>query len=231
MNSNYMWELIFIIPNLRLENSFEDEYIAIVPYDDERLQNLISQDETVATILTNFKTESEERVDPSALILRSDTPKTIKTSEAIVAFRNTLAISCLLHSNSLILARRNVFEPTYSDHFDFYPITLAKGGGLIISSPATMAIWPKPDKFCGQTYPHIPNFDLLKAKPDKFLAEKLVKLWKKRFVSPAKDSWNTRLLFRSLEVAYQALITPVRNNSSIYEYGTNLALWVCPQRH
>jgi len=176
-------------------------------------------------LLNNFKTEMGKEVKPCALILKEDAPKLVKNIEAVVAFRNSLAITSLIRGSTRAINSENVFEPTYSDHFDFYPVTLTKTGkGFIISTPSTLGVWPKVDKFLGHTYPHIPIFEQFKAIPDKFLAEKIIKQWKFRYVAPGRDSWYTRLLFRSFEVAYQALLSPYRH-STLYEYGTNLSLW------
>lgn len=223
--NDYAWELIFVLPNLNLKKTFEAEIIAVVPFDDNRLQKIISHEQSAEMLLTNFKTVTGKKINPCAFIWRKDVPKSVKRNEAVAAFRNTLGISSLIHGWFSAINSDNVFEPIYSDHFDFYPVTLSKKSGFIISTPAQDVLWPKVKEFHGQVYPHIPNHDLFKAEPDEFLADKIIKHWKARFVSPAKDSWVTRLLFRSLEVAYQALVTPIKN-STLYEYGNNLALWV-----
>jgi len=223
--NNNEWLIIHILPNLSLNESFETEFIAIVPFNDNRIQGIISQQALAAKILTNFRTETGNEVKPSTLLMRSNAPKSIKNSEAVVAFRNCLAVSSLLHGWARSFRGANVFEPIYSDHFDFYPATLnKKGDGLVISTPATMGIWPKVEKFYGQTYPHLPIFEQFKAIPDKLLSEKLLKQWKIRFMKPNKDTKISRLLFRSLEVAYQAMLSPFRH-STLYEYGTHLSLW------
>lgn len=224
--NEHEWELIYALPNLELEAPFESEYMAIVPFNDKRLKAIRSINQPEKKLLTGFRTVTGKRVKPSALIWRKDAPKSVKRSEAVVAFRNSLAISCLLYNCSVSVNVDNLFGPVFSDHFDFSPVTIGRGGGFHISSPAIEAYGPKLEKFLGLTYPHLPHHHLLKTKPDKFLAKKIIDKWNERFVSPALDSWDTRLLFRSLEVAYQAMVTPFRNNSSLFEYGTNLALWI-----
>ena len=198
-NNSNEWQLIYLLPNLNLDEPFETEYIAIVPFDDNRIQTIISCETLAEKILTNFKTETGKRVNPSTLIIRENSPASVRNSEAVVAFRNCLAIASLLHGWARSIRNDNVFEPTYSDHFDFYPAMLNKtGDGLVISTPATMGIWPRVEKFHGQTYPHLPIFDEFKATPDKICSEKLLKQWKIRFVKPNKDTKTSRLLFRSL---------------------------------
>jgi hypothetical protein len=224
-NKNHDWELIFAMPNLCLDESFDSDYLAIVKFDDERLKKIVQREKMAEKLLSNFKTETGKQVKPSALICRKDAPQSIKTMEAVVAFRNALAISSLIHSFARSINSDNVFEPTCSDHFDFFPYTLNKeGNGLIVSTPATIGLWPRVNRFFGQTYPHIPVFDIFRAIPDKTLAEKILKQWRIRYISPKIDSLLSRLIFRSIEIAYQALLSPYRH-SSLYEYGAHLSLW------
>ena len=222
----YEWELIFVLPNLILKEPFETDYMAIIPYNDKRLKFIRSNNPAAKKLLTNFKTIMGKRVKPPALIWRKDAPITIQHNEAVVAFRNSLALSCLLYCCSVSVNANNILGPKFSDYFDFYPVTIGKEGSFHITSPALVAYGPSLNKFYGSIYPHLLYHEFLSAEIDKFMAEKLIKKWNERFVSPAKDTWDTRLLFRSLEMAYQAMVTPFRNNSTVYDYGTNLSLWV-----
>ena len=224
--SKHEWVLIFVLPNLILKEPFETDYMAIIPYNDKRLKFIRLNNPAAKKLLTNFKTIAGKRIKPPALLWRKDAPKTVQRNEAVVALRNSLAISCLLYCCSVSVNADNVFGPVFSDFFDFYPVTIGKRGGFHISSPALEAYGPSLDKFYGSIYPHLPYNDFHKAWIDKVMVEKIVKKWNERFVSPAKDTWDSRLLFRSLEMAYQAMVTPFRNNSTLYDYGTNLALWV-----
>lgn len=224
--SNKEWIFIYALPNLIINEPFETEYLAIVPLGDKRLRAIRNNIPSVKKLLTNFKTVTGKKVKPSALIWRKDAPESIKQNEAVVAFRNSLAISSLLYSCSVTVNADNVFGLIFSDHFDFSPATIGKDGSFHISSPALEAYGPKLEKFYGSTYSHLDYNKIHEARLDKFLAKKILKKWNERFVSPAKDTWDTRLLFRSLEIAYQAMVTPFRNNSSLYEHGTYLSLWV-----
>ncbi len=225
--NDFEWELVYSLPNLSLKKPFESEFIAVVPFDDGRLQKIISTVKMAAVLLTNFRTETGKQVKPCALIWRKDVPQSVKNTNAVVAFRNALAISCLVDGCANAIRSENVLEPIFADHFDFFPVELTKSGkGFIISTPATWGIWPKVDKFYGYTYSHLPISEQYKAIPDDILAEKILKQWRIRFISPGRDSWLTRLLFRSFEVAYQALLSPYRH-STLYEFGTHLSLWTC----
>ncbi len=220
------WSLIYIMPNLNLSKPIESDYISIVPYTDARIQDIIIKNSIAAKLLENFRTISGKKIKPSALILRNDAHSSVKNENAIKDFRNTLAISSLVSGCAKAINNKNALEPTFSDHFDFYPVTLNKrGNGFIILTPSLWSIWSKVDKFNGKPYPHLPTFKNLKNIPDEFLFEKILKQWSYRYINPNKNSVLSRLLFRSMEVAYQALLSPYRH-SSIYEHGTYMSLWI-----
>jgi len=193
---------------------------------DERIQDIIIKNSIAAKLLENFRTITGKKIKPSALILRNDAPSSVKDENAITDFRNSLAISSLVSGCAKAINKNNVFEPTCSDHFDFYPVTLnKKENGFIILTPSLWSIWQRVDKFNGQPYPHIPTFKKLENLPDNFIFEKILKQWRMRYVNPNRNTVLSRLLFRSIEVAYLALLSPYRH-SSMYEHGTYMSLWI-----
>lgn len=52
------------------------------------------------------------------------------------------------------------------------------------------------------------------------------KAWRRRFSRPIKKEAFADRLFRSLEAAYQACAIGAKNEASLNEYGTQIALWV-----
>lgn len=220
------WKLLYLLPNLNVQGSFDADYFSIVPFNDSRLKRIIFANRTAAVLSKGFKSETGTRILPCALISREDAPSSVLNMNAVVDFRNMYAIACLISGNARAIVSGNITEPVYSDYFDFYPLTLNKNGrGLIIDTPAQLGTWPNPRRIYGSTYAHIFISNMVKARPDEVLLAKLSNQWKKRYITPARDSWNTRILFRSLEIAYQALLSPFRS-SRLYEYGTYLSLWV-----
>ena len=220
------WEVLYVIPNISIQDPFDTEYLSIVPYGDQRIRRIIAANATAAALLNGFRSETGTRIKPSAIICREDSPESVVNLNAVVDFRNIYAVSCLVSGNARAIISQNITEPVYSDYFDFYPLTLRRNRrGLIIDSPALLGLWPNPRRVYGSTYAHIFISDIIRANPDQVLLTKLIKQWNYRYRSPAKNSWITRILFRSLEIAYQALLSPFRS-SRIYEYGTHLSLWV-----
>ncbi len=64
------------------------------------------------------------------------------------------------------------------------------------------------------------------AEPDRFISNSLLKIWGRRYIKEKLSEWKTITLFRSLEMAYHASAMPSKNNSTIYDYGSRISLWV-----
>ena len=61
---------------------------------------------------------------------------------------------------------------------------------------------------------------------DSLFYKTLLRAWNKRFIYPGTNSKYTRILFRSLELAYQALSIPIKNQSSLHDFGVSVACWI-----
>ncbi len=219
-----MWKILFILPNLRLKEAFQKEFIAIVPHDDTRITNLRKTNKIIHLLIEGFTDQFDRKEYPCFLILNSDAPDSLKNNDAFIGFRNVFAISCLIKAHEHSLTKSFASFPFYSDFFDFYPISISKNEkDLVISSPAILGI-DEPDCFKGQTNPGLPKH--LVAEPDKIIATTLLKIWERRYLNGKINEWKTRTIFRSLEMAYHACTMPSENNSTIYDIGAKISLWV-----
>lgn len=114
----------------------------------------------------------------------------------------------------------------YSNVFDFYPTTLAIDGGTLITiSPALRAYWSPTATFVGMSSPYVTRVTFMRGE-DTYLRHVLTEEWERAFVAQGGDDSFPKAVFRSLELAYAALATPVKNQGSLYDSGVNLSLWV-----
>ncbi|KJS18728.1 MAG: hypothetical protein VR72_21145 [Clostridiaceae bacterium BRH_c20a] len=220
------WELAYIMPNLNCTQKFETEYVAVVPYEDERIQNIRKNNKDANILLDGFIDDMKRKIEPAVLIFNKRSPEKVKTVEAIVSFRNLIAMSVLLMGWSAVRPEGTPFNPLFSDSFDFYPITLGKDHGLITITPAITGYRTTDAPFIGMPSMKVPRFLRLSYDVDDVLFDALLRIWKKRFLTPGKNDKHSRRLFRSIEMAYHALSVPSKNESTHYDYGVNISLWV-----
>lgn len=95
------WELVFVLPNIEIKTVFENNCIAIVPYHDARLQEIITSSEVFSKIVNGFIDDFNRKVLPAALIMKSVVPGSLRNLEAIVDFRNIVALSVILKNWSM----------------------------------------------------------------------------------------------------------------------------------
>ncbi len=222
-----MWEILFALPDLSLRESIGDEYIAIVPHDDLRIIEITNQSSYAKAIVENFEDQFGRKNYPSLLIINDTAPQHLRDTEAIVGFRNIVALSTIIKGHEHSLTSTFVAFPLYSDFFDFYPITIAKDDdGFLTQSPSILGFDDEREKFTGQTSPGLAGPGHVRADPVGQLFDQLQKVWQRRYLKKKVNEWSTRTLFRSLEMAYQASSMPFKNHSTIYDFGSSASLWV-----
>ncbi|MCF8000463.1 MAG: hypothetical protein K9K76_01200 [Halanaerobiales bacterium] len=219
------WKLGYVIPNIKVNKTYKNDFLAIVPYENNNLQEIKKESAFAKLLLEGFRNQNNTHVKPSALIFKKDIPDELLSEESLVAFRNIVSLSII----PLCYAYRDIdaplnsnMMPLYSDYFDLYPVTVGKEN-LITYTPSSFAI-NKSKKFIGTTSPHLNK--LIGFWPtDKSLFESLKLAWNEMY-NKKENIQNHRKLFRSLQIAFQALSIPIKNRSSINDFGMKIAQWV-----
>ncbi len=222
------WHFIFLLHNLSVKEPIEYDNIAIVPSTDDRIVQLIKKNNNIENLVNNFTDQFSRKITPSILIVRDGAPKSLYSHDALVGFRNIVAISFIIPSwQNFLCQKQPARSANYSNYFDIYPISPTSDGDYLVNkSPSILGIDYELDKFCGQCSPELAKINTNKDY-DKELLNALLKSWKERYVGrKTRDYWELRALFRSLEMAYQACSIPFENNSTIYDYGCKVCLWV-----
>jgi hypothetical protein len=240
-----IWDLEHLLPNLALpapaparpavaEESdltqrgltLDTEYIAVVPPEDPRVATIADRLPAAKRLICSFRNSSARRARPAVLIVRRDAPLLERDGlEPVVAFRNALALPIILRARAQMLSDGGLREPTWSDTFDFHPAFVNRRGSLVISSPALTASHTHGDRFLAMPPPHIP-VEGERLTVDRFLYRSFTREWKRRYSVPVRRERVGRVLFRALEVAYQASSVPMKSYGSLNEYGIQVALWV-----
>jgi len=221
------WELLLVLPHAAFRAPIESEHLALVPPDDSRLKDLCKQHAGVARLVRRFTDQFGRRIKPSALLVRSDAPKSALDFYAVASFRNVVALSSLIDAWTIQLGGGNVGYPLWSDYLDLYPFAPTKDYQQLMAR--SVASWEvdKPDKFRGQRAPHLPTGDRLSFGVDKVVLDACLERWRRRFVAGRKE-WKSRALFRSLEIACQAARMPAvgTREPTIHDAGVSISLWV-----
>jgi hypothetical protein len=222
-----MWSIVFVLPNINVQKPIGNEWISIVPHDDTRISKTILTNPFSSALVEKFEDQFGRKVYPSLLIIKNDAADYIRDIEAIVGFRNAFAVATIIMGHEHSLTSTFVAYPLYSDYFDFYPITISRhNNGFITSSPSVLGFDDEHKNFRGQRSPSLAGLGAVSASPDDRLFNLLERVWERRFVRRKLNEWQTRALFRSLEMAYQATTIPLKNHSTIYDYGSSASLWV-----
>ncbi len=218
--------MLFVLHNLSISSSFENEYLALVPISDARVQELAEAHATVKRLIDGFTDPFGRKITPAILLCRRDAPDSLREIEALVAFRNIYAVSVIIESWAEFLVRGwATSSPNFSNYFDFYPIMPDKDyEDLITHSPSIRGL-DSSEKFVGQCSPELAP-RLSNISYDSVITKEILKKWEKRYIKGRKNEWSLTSLFRSLEMAYQASSIPFRNQGTIYDYGSSISLWV-----
>lgn len=240
-----IWDFEYLLPNLALpaptpersavpEDSdltkrgltLETEYVAVVPPEDPRVSTIADRIPATKKLVSSFRDSLGRPARPSVLIVRRDAPLLERDGvEPIVSFRNAIAFSIILRARAQMLSDRGLREPTWSDTFDFHPAFVNRRGSLVASSPALTASHTRGDQYLAMPSPHLP-LEGERLTVDRFLYRSFAREWKRRYSVPVRKERLGRVLFRSLEVAYQASSVAMKNQGSLNEDGIQVALWV-----
>ncbi len=219
------WSFLALLHNLSLDESVDGKYLAIVPDDDSRAMPLINTSPALMRLVTRFSDQFGRRTSPSLMLVHPKAPKRIIRQDAVIGFRNAIAICSIIQGWEDSLVRRqslNVLK--YSNYFDLYPISIGKDGdSMIIRSPSILGM-DDPEDFTGQISPELASTHREKSFYDTKLLKAILRVWEERFLNYGLKDWSSRVLFRSLEMAFHASTIPFENSSTIYDYGAKIAL-------
>ena len=197
-----------------MKESIGNESIAIVPHDDPRVIEIANQSTYARALVENFEDQFGRKNYPSFLIISDEVPQHLRDIDAIVGFRNIVALATIIKGHEHSMTSTFVAYPLYSDYFDFYPITITKDDdGFLTQSPSLLGYDDERKKFTGQTSPSLAGPGHVQAERPGHLFDLMHKIWQRRYLRKKYSEWSTRILFRSLEMAYQASTMPFKNPS------------------
>ena len=85
------WTPIWALPNINLDEAVESEFFALVPNDDKRVRSIRREQPEFRKFIARFTDTFKNRIKPSLILRRADTPERLLTGEAAASFRDLLA--------------------------------------------------------------------------------------------------------------------------------------------
>jgi hypothetical protein len=234
------WEFLYVFPNLVLPDEFQEhqvgvwpsgltlgsEVLAIVGAGDDRVSQIRQEVTAVNQLLGSFRTEIGDPFNPAVLIARSSAPERLKyRAEALVAFRNAIAVSVILRGRADAVRGTGGMSPTWADTFDFHPAQVSRTGRLVFLSPALQSLIGTDKALQLSPWPHLAQ-EGRRVWPDAYLYRVLGEEWCRQYERKKAPDAFGRSLFRSLEVAFSACSVGAKNEGSIHDNGLQVALWV-----
>lgn len=219
------WRAIFALPSLSLAGPVEGELAALVPVGDARLRRLTRHQRTLGAFLRRFSDNFGERVAPTVLLLRSDAPPAFGEIGAIASFRDAVAIAAVSAARAQELMRPRGHRVLFGDSFGFYPWMVDRHDEhLIGSTPAILGVHDVA-AFRGQSAPALFRTPLDAGDLDAPLLDALLIRWRRRHLSDNPE-WADIALMRSLNMAYHASLLPAASDTTFYDVGRLISLWV-----
>ncbi len=225
------WQLAFVLPNLLMEDhqgspvqlTLGLEGIAIVPASDPRVTDIRRWSSAADTLLGCFHDGNGTSITPAVLIVRDDWNADMnRSAEPVMAFRNAIAVASILPARAR-WATGGWGEVSWSDAFDCHPAELSVDGSMWnVWTPALTSVGLLLDGLS-----LTPNFGLPRSRLgpiEKTLGARLSRAWKLRF-RRRRELQDTARVFRSLEVAYEALAMRFKNYESLNERGLGTVPW------
>jgi hypothetical protein len=217
------WVPIWVMPNLRLREAIEARQAALVPWEDARIAQLARKHRRFNTFMSRF-TDAFGVPQRPAILLARKRPKI--TSEAMASFRDLVVLSIVPYNRAqLIVYGRGSPRILFSNSFWLYPWMLDKNYEWLITQSLASLGLNEVRRFKGQATPEIFPIEMNPVDLDKTLLIALIQRWHRRYFKP-KPTWEDRALFRSLNMANIACQLPSIVDTTLFDYGRTLALWV-----
>jgi hypothetical protein len=233
------WKFVLAVPNLVLPHerfgevgfwkrglTFGHQYFAIVSPEDARIAAVQASNSSVSRILHSFRDELGQSYVPSVLIESEEAPERVRSSaEAVIDFRNVVAIAVLLRSRALLCVGSRFDEPVYSETFDLHPVQVGRNGSVIVDSPGLLSSLGKSKELHFAGSPFVVRA-AGRVVADERLLSALSEAWARHHIETSNQDVRFVSLFRALQIAFTALAVPNKNLGSVHDFGVMLSLWV-----
>jgi hypothetical protein len=219
------WKPVFVLPNIDIDEPIDGELAVLAPASDRRVAGLGRAHPNFKAFLARFADAFGVKLTPTVLLVRADAPKTFYTVDAVASFRDLIALSVVAYNRALELKYPRGHRVLFGNAFAFYPWMIDRNyQHLVGSTPAILGLH-EVGKFRGQSSPELFRTKLGDAAIDRPLLAELLTRWRRRYADAA-PAWPDVALFRSLNMAHHASLLPAASDTTFYDVGRLVSLWV-----
>jgi hypothetical protein len=155
----------------------------------------------------------------------ADAPPSFFEVTTLASFRDLIAISTVAYNRALELRHPRGHRVMFGEAFAIYPWMLDKHFDNVIGSTPAILGTHELAKFKGQSSPTVFRTALDLGDLDQPLLTALLERWRRRYEA-LEPGWADIALFRSLNMAYHASLLPAATDTTFYDVGRLVSLWV-----
>lgn len=219
------WKPIFVLPNIPLLAPIGCDITVLAPAHDPRVTTLKRAHPTFRRFLGRFSDNFGAKFEPTLLLVRADAPAAFLEVTTLASFRDLIAISAVAYNRALELRHPRGHRVMFGEAFAIYPWMLDKHFEDVIGSTPAILGTHEVAMFKGQSSPTLFRTGLDAGDLDQPLLAALLRRWQQRYQAPEPD-WTDIALFRSLNMAYHASLLPAATDTTFYDVGRLVSLWV-----
>ena len=219
------WMPIFALPNIPLESAIGCDIAALAPAHDHRVVALKRTHPMFRRFLNRFADNFGAKFQPSVLLLNTAAPAVFRAVGTLASFRDLIALATVTRCRALELRYPRGHRVLFGEAFAIYPWMLDRHyENLIGSTPAILGTH-EVARFKGQSSPTLFRTQLGNSDVDQPLLAELMTRWRRRYEA-SEPAWEDIALMRSLNMAYQASLLPAGADTTFYDVGRIVSLWV-----
>lgn len=219
------WTPVFVLPNIPLEVAIGCDIAALAPAHDNRVASLKSKHPKLRSFLNRFTDNFGQKFEPAVLIQKTATAPVFREVSALASFRDLIALCAITYSRALELRHPRGHRVLFGEAFSIYPWMLDRQYENVIGSTPAMLGVHEVSRFKGQSSPALFRTPLGEGDIDQPLLTALIARWRQRYEA-AEPAWEDVALMRSLNMAYHASLLPAGTDTTFYDVGRVVSLWI-----
>lgn len=219
------WVPVFVLPNVSLEDSIECDIAALVPTRDRRVTPLKREHPRFKRFLNRFADSFGQKFEPTVLIINKAAAPVFRDISALASFRDLIAICAITRARALEILYPRGHRVSYGDSFSIYPWMLDRHYHHLIGNTPAILATHEVSSFKGQSSPTISRMPLGAEDIDQSMLIALMARWQQCHET-SEPAWADVALLRSLNMAYHASLLPAGTDTTIYDVGRIISLWV-----